>query len=79
MLENDYKPLYKHAESLISTVQQNSTLSRKNARNVQNSKFYKRPPVEINQKKKHFRGDSSFCMKLHRPQRTFINCSEKVF
>ena len=62
MLENDYKPLYKHAESSISKAQQNSTLSRKNARNVQNSKFYKRPPVEINQKKKHFRGDSAIAI-----------------
>ena len=41
MLENDYKPLYKHAESSISKAHQNSTLSPKNARNVQNSKSYK--------------------------------------
>ena len=41
MLENDYKPLYKHAESTISKGQQNSTLSPKNARNVQNSKSCK--------------------------------------
>merc|ERR1712240_756139 len=78
MLENDYKPLYKHAKSSISKAQQNSTLSPKNVKNVQNSKSYKAATC-WKQKKKQFCVDSNFCMKLNRHQRTLINCSEKVF
>ena len=81
MREHDYKPLYKHAQSSISKAQQISTSSPKNVQKVHNSKCYKAATCwnEQKKKKKQFCVDSSFYMKLYRPQRTFINCSEKVF
>ena len=78
MRENDYKPLYKHAQSSISKAQQNSTLSPKMLKTFKTANLTRRRPVE-SRKKKQFCVDSNFCMKLNRHQRTLINCSEKVF
>ena len=80
MLEDDYKPLSKHAESSISKAQQNSTLSPKTLETFKIANLAGRRPVEISKKKlKQFCVDNKFCMKLLRPQRTFINCTEKLF
>ena len=50
MLEDDYKPLYKHAESSISKAQQNSTLSPKTLETFKTANLAGRRPFEISNK-----------------------------